>query len=117
MIQLDKITWQEFEKIIHIIKEYSFRAIRKPFMADFWFEKILTLLTNVEKQDSNIQIKDLSKDDLYRLIIIVDMFNVVNNPFDMTDGEADYNYELDLISSKLQKVYFKNFNSHVFLEE
>lgn len=98
MIVLTKITWQDFQKIIQLIQEYN----------NSEFDSLLEILKHTKKQACNIKVDNFSKENLYKIIVIVDMWNTISN--------EDYNKDYDLISSKLQKAYFKTFNEYVFPE-
>lgn len=103
MVTLSKITWQDFQKIIQVLEEY--KSQKKD---DEWFNEILISLKKVEKQAYNIEVNGLKKEDLHKIAIVLDMWNVTN--------ENDYDEENDKISSKLQKTYFKNFQEHVWVD-
>ena len=109
MTTLSKITWQDFQRVIQIVKEY--RVVVMESGADgFWFDEILNLFSKVKKQNYNIEVNGLKKEDLHKITVIVDMWNAVKS------SDICYNKENDKISSKLQKAYFKNFQEHVWFD-
>ena len=116
MVVFNKVTWKEFEKIIQILKDYKPRAIHINHEDGSWFDNILTFLSKVKKQHYNIDVGDLSKKDFSRITVIVDMWNVVKNPID-AKTRIPYDDECDIISSKLQRAYFKTFNEQVFPDD
>ena len=110
---LHKITWKEFEKIGQVIIDY------KPLAAqaknDEWFDHMSSLFSKVKKQPYNVDVDGLEKKDFIRMATIIDMWNVVKNPVEM-NNKTPYDGECDVISSKLQRAYFKEFNEQVFHE-
>ncbi|MFC1686796.1 hypothetical protein ACFL0E_00370 [Nanoarchaeota archaeon] len=98
MVTLSKITWRDFQKIIDILEEYGSQ------------EEIVCILKKVEKQAYNIEVNDLKKEDLHKITVIVDMWNITKG------NEQNYDEEYDKIGSKLQKAYFKNFQELVWVD-
>jgi hypothetical protein len=113
MVLLVKITWKEFEKIIQILKSYKQFAMKINNEDGVWFDKIVFLLSKTLKQPFNVEVPDLEKEDCRRIVVIVDMWNIVKNSL-CFENRTPYDYETDKISRKLQGAYFQAFSDHVY---
>jgi methionine synthase II (cobalamin-independent) len=112
MVIFHKITWKEFEKIIQILGAYKIKATKINHEDGSWFDNILANFSEVKKQPYNPDVGDLSKKDFNRITVIIDVWNAAKNPIGAEN--IAYDDECDVISSKLQRAYFKTFNEHVF---
>ncbi len=113
MAILIKITWKEFKKIIEILERYKLRVVTLDYKEDFWFNKMLALFSQTKKQPRNILVENLSQKDFNRLVLVIDMWNAIKN-FSKDKERLPYDEECEIISSKLQRAYFKQFNEKVF---
>ena len=97
---LNKITWEEFEKIIQILKSYKLMAKKNKE----WFDKIIPLLEKVEKQNYNIKVENLDVEDFERVTWIVDGWNELKNVCDDSVERIPYDVDCDAISRKLMNM-------------
>jgi hypothetical protein len=107
MVILQKITWKEFERIVHIIKNYESVAIAHGEDKTA-YDRILRRLTTVTKQPYNIDVEGLEKEELRAITVVVDMWNVINLQ------SVPYDDNCDIVSGKLQRAFFRIYGERVF---
>lgn len=113
MVVLRTLTWEEFETVVRVLKDYGKRVSESDPAEASECEALVCLLGSASRRPRDIEVKGLRKDGVRRIAIILDLWNAVRNPIGSAHA-LPYDRECDEISGKLRHMYSKVFRESVY---